>query len=773
MTTLTLIDSFSHGLTTLTANGGGIANTITGTPSTASSPSRSGGYSLKCSPTAGYAYVKYTTASTTSVVARFYLYVVSMPAGDITIAYPSTTSGDLRVRLGTVSSQPTIRLYDGSTSVDVASISLNTWVRIDAKWDTSTNPFVLTCSVDGGTPATLSPAWAGVATTSWYFGGLSSSTYEIYFDDLVCSQTLGDYPIGAGGIDPLTATSDGTHNSGTVMKNTGGTVIDGTAGKTAYTEVDEIPMDSTADYVQQTGTGSNYVEVNFDNTSNTSILGVAALLAYKAAGTQADGAGCTIIDEDATETAVWGKTGALADYSESSLFYKKVVLPTPAGGWDQGAVNSLKGRMGFGASDVNPVPQWHAIIIEVAYATSSGTQNNLSLSGSVSTLTGAISKEDRKTLTGSVATLVGTIQKQITKTLIGSVSSAGTLSKQIQRKLIGSIASAGAIIKGVGYPRTFTGGITPSGSAAKHDQKTLTGGVTSAGMKTFSDRKTLTGSIASSGAISYIRAVTKLLAGSISSSGTDALQTTKKLVGSIASAGSATKQELKKLIGSIGSSGAITTTRAILRTFAGSVTPGGTVSSKMNKLLTGTVASAGVSLKSTGKRLTGSVSSLGAVTKMRLAFITLVGAISPSGSMGRQISKTISGVVYPAGVVIKSISKTFTGLVQSVGGLIAELIQISTPLLFYPPRNSWRSGGPDDPEDRFMFELPADPSSEFPPIGSDGGESETLYPGSEIQDPANYDGKGPTQGGTENSTNLDPNSTFPPRDDWRGSGPED
>jgi hypothetical protein len=139
----------------------------------------------------------------------------------------------------------------------------------------------------------------------------------------------------------------------------------------AFGYLDESPWVSTynSDYVRQTTTDTAaYCEINFADTAQTTILGAAALLQYASATDAACTGGCTITNEDATVTTLWGAVGALASYRTALVSsYISVIQPNPAGGWDAAAVNALKCRFGY-SGDANPDPYWLAIMLEVAYS---------------------------------------------------------------------------------------------------------------------------------------------------------------------------------------------------------------------------------------------------------------------------------------------------------------------------------------------------------------------------------------------------------------------
>jgi len=450
-----LIDGFEHGVATPVVSGGGLCDNVTGNPVVQSVTKRTGTYALKCAPAAGYSYIKYTLASPTTIVARFYLYITSMTASTaITIAYPTTTVGDARIRLDYTGGVYKVKVYDGTTSTDVATVSAGAWIQIDAKWTCGANPHTLAVSVDGGTEVTISPAWAISAYTSWFFGVASTATCEIYLEDLVLSATAADYPIGAGGVIGLSPSSDGTHTN-TAAKIQTAAGVDIVASTTdAYTSVNSVPMGDITKYIKQIAAGAYYAELKF-STAQAGIQGVAALLAYQAATATTDKMASYIIDEDAVLTTVWGNPTTTADFSETTVFYKKAILPVTAGGWDTAAIGALKWRNG-NSDDINPVPYAVDLLLQVAYSTATTAYGLRAGTGSF-------------VLSGQNAYLLKNLQL---RTTTGSFTLSGQNALLLKgyplRAGTGSFALSGQSIRFLWNHqlRTITGGFTESGQNA-------------------------------------------------------------------------------------------------------------------------------------------------------------------------------------------------------------------------------------------------------------------------------------------------------------------
>lgn len=265
---------------------------------------------------------------------------------------------------------------------------------------------------------------------------------------------------------------------------------------------------------------------------------------------------------------------------------------------------------------------------------------------------------------------------------------------------------------GTQTPKSVDGGMTPSGSIYKTDNKPLTGAVSSiVGTIAKQDNKALSSALSSivgtvtkqtnkvlSGAVSTIagtltasRLYIKALTGDISSIvGTLTKQTNKSLSGALSSiVGTLTKQGNKVLSGSLSSiagtltrqtnkvlSGALSTIAGTLQgikialiSLSGGMTPSGTVTKQTAKLFTGTLTSAGTLAKSAAKVLVGSLSTItGAITKQTNKVFS--GSVAIAATLTKASTKALSGTLTTAGAVSRSIAKMLSGALSSIVGVL-------------------------------------------------------------------------------------------------------
>lgn len=454
MTTLIYIDGSEHGVATPVTSGGGLYNVVSGAPAVQGTIKRTGDYALQCNAAGTAVYVS-KTISTQMLIVRLGVYLVTLPvAGNLHYILTPHASSVTNPLFGYSVTQGKFFVgYEGATGLQYSSQTpaAATWYFIDLKFDLSTNSLPIDWRVDG-TAQTQCTATGGGAFTAvnLRYGVMSATTINVVIDDLVASYTSGDYPIGAGGVAGLRPNADGTHNNAAnIMEDSAGNDIDGVT-YFAFDKLDENPWTSAAaaDYVRQTANGTaNYCEINFADTAQTTIKGVVAILQYASATATSNNGGCTIIDEDATVTTLWGAVGALADYSEITAFYKRVNLPTPAGGWDMAAVNALKCRFGY-SGDASPDPYWLAIMLEVAYAEATGPYTYEETGTGVSIGSGSGPDQDTAVETGQGITI-----------LVGSGVKLHEINKTIQAIsiLVGSGAKIHEITKAGNAISAFVG----------------------------------------------------------------------------------------------------------------------------------------------------------------------------------------------------------------------------------------------------------------------------------------------------------------------------
>lgn len=214
------------------------------------------------------------------------------------------------------------------------------------------------------------------------------------------------------------------------------------------------------------------------------------------------------------------------------------------------------------------------------------------------------------------------------------------------------------VASGTEYTQDASGGITPSGAILKESRKVLAGTLTDSGAVNKSTSKTFAGSL-SSIVGTLAKQADKVLSGVLSS-----------IVGTLTVA----KTTAVALSGAITPSG--TLSRLIDKILGSTLTSSGSVEKQTTKSFTGDVTPTGGLLKQINKTLSGAITSIvGTLEKIKLSLISLGGSLEPTGTITKQTNKTLSGDNTPQGSLLKSISKSLSGTVTSAGELLKSFIK--------------------------------------------------------------------------------------------------
>lgn len=346
---------------------------------------RSGARSLKCSGAKSSAQTPsiFSTAAGAKNSYRFYINFESLPVADTLIA------SDNGVVSGAFFQQSDSTIYarangtNGSTGV---AVTTGVWYRIDGLLDFSFNANA-GVSVDvrvngvacGQATNTTSPGTGA----NFRVGNVDvASSATLYIDDVVTSQTAGDYPIGAGYVNHFIPTSDGTHNvagTGDFQRTLTGTDILN-ATTTAFQLVDDVPLESGAsvDWINMIAppNATDYVECVFGPASGISTPTAGPRAVEVIAGIHQSGTGTgnmeIRINDNGTTNAMYSATGVAG---VTSVAYKRKHYATAiagGGAWTvtsgNGNFNNLRVRFGSpGAVDANPDQFFDCIMVEAEF----------------------------------------------------------------------------------------------------------------------------------------------------------------------------------------------------------------------------------------------------------------------------------------------------------------------------------------------------------------------------------------------------------------------
>jgi hypothetical protein len=289
------------------------------------------------------------------VTTRFAVRLGSLPTVTSNLAYIDSAT-DLVFRYNATSQRFQLVL-GASTATWASPVSAGTWYLIDLRYDLSANLNVGDWRVNGVAQTQVSRSATPATANGFALGATANaSVYTANYDDLFVATQPTAYPLEDSRIVPLAPSSMGTSVGGDNFRNNDGTAIDANS----WQRLDDVPMTSSADYVrQQANSGTSYVEFGLQDTLETCIRSISAVLAYHAAGTAADNGKASIFD-GTTESVVFS-----GDMSQTALQYKSAVVAPAASIWTQGALNGLVARVGY-STDTTPNPYWDSIILEAA-----------------------------------------------------------------------------------------------------------------------------------------------------------------------------------------------------------------------------------------------------------------------------------------------------------------------------------------------------------------------------------------------------------------------
>ena len=152
---------------------------------------------------------------------RVYLYFTTIPATGFTLLETSVTRCGIAVgNTGEIG----ILIDNGSFGGSGYSLPVvvGQWYRVDLDINVSANPWTVDMLVDGATLLQRTAAKAASADTILRIGMPGAATGDVYYDDLLLSNTGADYPIGPGKVLSFVPDADGTHTATTT------TIVKGT-----------------------------------------------------------------------------------------------------------------------------------------------------------------------------------------------------------------------------------------------------------------------------------------------------------------------------------------------------------------------------------------------------------------------------------------------------------------------------------------------------------------------------------------------------------------
>jgi hypothetical protein len=321
-------------------------------------------------------------------IVRIYLRFRTLPTSDTFLMFVSQASNSFTV--GLAFKQSDSKLYAALSSnftpstfgASGAAVTTDVWYRIDLKIDFASGAKVVDAQVDGVALGGVTSSSTATDGLRFRLGSPTAITADFNFADCVISQTLADYPWGAGIVRTFIPRCDGVHNtgtSGTFRKGSGSGTIITNSTPDAFDLIDEIPLDDatpdTLDAIAQTLAGStNYTEHRFgpiasENHPTVAPRAVEVLATYHQGGT-GSGNSTIKLNDNGTENTVLatGQNSGVTTIRTARKHYKDP--PSGLGGWkvdgQSGNFKQLKLRFGY-SSDANPIQYLDGIIVEAEF----------------------------------------------------------------------------------------------------------------------------------------------------------------------------------------------------------------------------------------------------------------------------------------------------------------------------------------------------------------------------------------------------------------------
>lgn len=329
---------------------------------------RSGAASLRIDAAGapGNEWRLWQTVMTRTGSARVAVRLDSLPAADVAQLFALDTAyhaprSAARVGYDAASGRLklTLESASGNATTVVASqpAVAGAWHVIELAYDVSSATHGARWRVDGAEQQAASVAAAGA---EWLYrvqlGTNTSDRFAANYDDVMLTTSAGDHPLGDGRVNVLKPNGMGKSAGAANLRDDDGSAIDALS----WTRLDEIPMTSTLDFIQQIKASStSYAEITFEDTQATCIRAVRAYYTtHSVASNNASHAKLSVFDgarEMVVDSGDWAANVAVSrDYSNSLM---------PASGWSQSSVNGLVARFGY-STDVKPVPILDGILLE-------------------------------------------------------------------------------------------------------------------------------------------------------------------------------------------------------------------------------------------------------------------------------------------------------------------------------------------------------------------------------------------------------------------------
>ncbi len=320
------------------------------------------------------------------IVSRVAFKVVSLASGNKAYILTHLISGGLEFNLYVDGTDGKLKaqVAGGTVQISASAVNDGAWHVAEMMSDSSTTTLKLDWQVDGvsGLRATGAIAAAANQLEAQLGSNSVSWTGTVEYDDWI-SGAWTDAALdwyGDGYIEAIVPGSDGTHSFTANDFSTGDAGIQRAPTYTAFWSNLLTPFvvarNTLVNIAQRVVRTTGFVQIKpaAAPTGRPAANAVRTIMSYSSSGTQANSAALTVTSPTWGATAVWGASGAPADYSEATNFFKGLVLSNPQAGqvWDATRLNAITWQFGY-SSDIAPVPTLQALLLEVDWPIPAGT----------------------------------------------------------------------------------------------------------------------------------------------------------------------------------------------------------------------------------------------------------------------------------------------------------------------------------------------------------------------------------------------------------------
>lgn len=357
---LLFLNGFEAGTLTLAGGASFFSQQLgsSGTASVDSAVTHNGRYALKVQKSPGGSLaLSGGGVNLGSLTVHFAVRLASLPASSAMLAqFPLANGEALNVRYDAASGRFKLDWKNSSGSASSSStVQAGTWYSMDLQINGTGNPPYTDWQVDGVAQPRISSSSAASGVTGGALGSVDAADdFTASYDDVAASTTSTDYPLGDGKVLSLSPNEMGASSgAGNFQEGTGAPI-----GASSYATVDDQPLDSTADWIEQTAPSTtSYVELGLSDATRTCIEGVSAIVAYASSGTNASNGATVIRDGTLSRTLYSGPMNS------TSLRYASAIVPPAGAQWTRTELNALTARIGY-SSNVSSRRRWHGILLQ-------------------------------------------------------------------------------------------------------------------------------------------------------------------------------------------------------------------------------------------------------------------------------------------------------------------------------------------------------------------------------------------------------------------------